>query len=74
MQLDRKSINTLIGLDDAQLKFVISKLATNAGIDIGQFDLNTNDANKIRNILANLTDADIALAQNQIDAKRRGKK
>ena len=74
MQLDRQSINTLIGLDDAQLKFVISKLATNAGIDIGQFDLNTNDANKIRNILANLTDADIALAQDQIDAKRRGKK
>ena len=74
MQLDRKSLDTLLGLDDAQLKFVISKLAVNAGIDIGHFDLNTNDANKIRNVLANLTDADIALAQSQIEARKRGRK
>ena len=74
MQLDRKSLDTLIGLDDAQLKFVISKLAVNAGIDIGQFNLNTNDAAKIRSILSNLTDADIALAQSQIEARKRGKK
>ncbi len=74
MQLDRKSLDTLIALDDAQLKFVISRLAVNAGIDIGHFDLNTNDAKKIREVLANLTDADIALAQSQIDARRRGQK
>ena len=74
MQLDRKALDTLMRLDDAQLKFVISKLAVNAGIDIGQFDLNTNDANKIRSVLSNLTDADIALAQSQIDARKRGRK
>ncbi len=74
MQLDRKALDTLIALDDAQLKFVISKLAVNAGVDIGQFDLNTGDAKKIRNVLSNLTDDDIALAQSQIDARRRGQK
>lgn len=74
MQLDKKSLDTLIALDDAQLKFVISRLAVNAGIDIGQFNLNTNDAKKIREVLSNLTDADIALAQSQIDARRRGQK
>ncbi|MBE6600254.1 MAG: hypothetical protein E7640_03520 [Ruminococcaceae bacterium] len=74
MQLDKKALDTLIALDDAQLKFVISRLAVNAGIDIGQFNLNTNDAKKIREVLSNLTDADIALAQSQIDARRRGQK
>ena len=74
MQLDRKSIDTLIALDDAQLKFVISKLAVSAGVDIGQFNLNTSDAQKLRRVLSELSDADIALAQSQIDARRRGKK
>ena len=74
MQLDKKALDTLIALDDAQLKFVISRLAVNAGIDIGQFNLNTNDAKKIREVLSNLTDADIALAQSQVDARRRGQK
>ena len=74
MQLDRNALNTLMALDDAQLKFVISRLAVNAGVDIGQFDLNTGDAQKIRQVLSNLTDADIARAQAQIDAHRKGKK
>ena len=74
MQLDRNALNTLIALDDAQLKFVISRLAVNAGVDIGQFNLNTGDAQKIRQVLSSLTDADIALAQAQIDAHRKGRK
>ena len=74
MQLDRKALQTLMALDDAQLKFVISRLAVNAGVDIGQFNLNTNDAQKIRAVLSNLTDADIALAQSQIDRHKRGQK
>jgi hypothetical protein len=74
MQLDRNALNTLIALDDAQLKFVISRLAVNAGVDIGQFNLNTNDAQKIRQILGTLTDDDIATAQAQIDAHRKGRK
>ena len=74
MQLDRKALDTLAALDDAQLKFVINRLAVNMGVDIGRFDLNTDDAQKIRRILSSLTDADIALAQRQIDEKRRGRK
>jgi hypothetical protein len=74
MQLDRKALETLASLDDAQLKFVINRLAVNMGVDIGQFNLNTDDAQKIRRILSSLTDADIALAQRQIDEKRRGRK
>ena len=74
MQLDRKALETLAALDDAQLKFVINRLAVNMGVDIGQFDLKTDDAQKIRRILSSLTDADIALAQRQIDEKRRGRK
>lgn len=74
MQLDRKALETLAALDDAQLKFVINRLAVNMGVDIGQFDLKTDDAQKIRRVLSSLTDADIALAQRQIDEKRRGKK
>ena len=74
MQLDRKALDTLAALDDAQLKFLINRLAVNMGVDIGQFDLKTDDAQKIRRILSSLTDADIALAQRQIDEKRRGRK
>ena len=73
MQLDRKALETLIALDDAQLKFVINRLAVNMGVDIGQFNLNTNDAAKIRRVLSSLSDADIEEARRQMEAKRGGR-
>ena len=73
MQLDRKALETLMALDDAQLKFAINRLAVSMGVDIGQFNLNTNDAAKIRRVLSSLSDADIDEARRQIESKRGGR-
>ncbi len=72
MQLDRNAIATLMALDDAQLKFIINRLAANVGIDTEYFGLKHQDVSAIRKRLGELTDADLAEAQRQIDAKNRG--
>jgi hypothetical protein len=66
MQLDRKAIDHLLGMNDAQLKFVISKLAVEAGLDLSAFNISGNDIASIRKALGNATDADIAKAAEQL--------
>ena len=75
MKLDRRAIALISSLDDAQLRFVITNVAHNMGIDIESLGLNTNDVNKLRKRLAELTDEEIAEAQRQINdgqVKRNG--
>ncbi len=72
MQLDRNAIATLMALDDAQLKFIINRMAATVGIDTEYFGLKHRDVAAIRKRLGELTDADLAEAQRQIDAKNRG--
>ena len=75
MKLDRRAIALISSLDDAQLRFVITNVAHNMGIDIDSLGLNTNDVNKLRKRLAELTDEEIAEAQRQINdgqVKRNG--
>ena len=70
MQLDRNAVRTLLALDDAQLKYVISKVAVNMGIDTSYFGLNGGDISSVRKRLSELSDDDLAEAQRQIDARR----
>ena len=75
MKLDRRAIALISSLDDAQLRFVITNVAQNMGINIDSLGLNTNDVNKLRKRLAELTDEEIAEAQRQINdgqVKRNG--
>ena len=75
MKLDRRAIALISSLDDAQLRFVITNVAHNMGIDVDSLGLNTNDVNKLRKRLAELTDEEIAEAQRQINdgqVKRNG--
>ena len=75
MKLDRRAIALISSLDDAQLRFVITNVAHNMGIDIDSLGLNTSDVNKLRKRLAELTDEEIAEAQRQINdgqVKRNG--
>ncbi len=72
MQLDRNAIATLMALDDAQLKFIINRMAATVGIDTEYFGLKQQDVATIRKRLSELTDADLAEAQRQIDVKNRG--
>ena len=75
MKLDRRAIALISSLDDAQLRFVITNVAHNMGIDIDSLGLNTNNVNKLRKRLSELTDEEIAEAQRQINdgqVKRNG--
>lgn len=70
MQLDRKAIDHLLGMNDAQLKFVISKLAVEAGLDLSSFNISGTDIASIRKALGNATDADIAKAAEQLTERK----
>jgi len=70
MQLDRNALEKLLNMNDAQLKYVITKLATDAGLDLGSFNISSNDISSIRHALGNATDEDIARAAEQL---KRGK-
>lgn len=73
MQLDRNAIAVLLALDDAQLKFIINKAAVSMGIDTERFGLKGQDVATIRKRLSELSDADIALAQSQLESKQKGR-
>lgn len=71
MQLDRNAINRLLSMSDSQLKFIITKLAVDNGLDLATFNITSTDISSIRRALASATDADLALATEQL---MRGKK
>ena len=60
MQLDRKSLDKLLALDDNQLRRVLRGLLTQYGIDPSAIPLDQFDIGKLRAILQTATDEDIA--------------
>ena len=70
MQLDRNAVKTLLALDDAQLRYIVGKVAINMGIDTSYFGLDSGDIASVRKRLAELTDDDLVEAQRQINQKR----
>ncbi|HOA85291.1 MAG: hypothetical protein GX057_06755 [Clostridiales bacterium] len=66
MQLDRDAVERLLGMNDTQLKFLIKKLATEAGLDLSAFNISSNDISSLRNALAKASDEDIAKAAEQL--------
>lgn len=70
MQLDKNAVKTLLALDDAQLRYVISKVAINLGIDTSYFGLDSGDISSVRKRLAELSDDDLREAQRQIAQKQ----
>ena len=73
MQLDRNAIAVLLALDDAQLKFIINNAAVSMGIDTEYFGLKGQDVSIIRKRLSELTEADLALAQSQLESGKKGR-
>jgi len=73
MKLDRNSINTLLALDDAQLKFVINRVAATVGIDTAYFGLKGEDIDVIRRRLSSITDAELDEARRQMENNKRGR-
>lgn len=71
MQIDKNAVNALLALDDARLNFLIKNMAQKIGLDLASFGLDGADINAVRQKLADITDAELELAQRQIDEHRK---
>lgn len=59
MRLDRKALDRLLALNDAQLAAVIDKLTREYGIDLSSMQISTSDMAALRRTLQNTTDAEL---------------
>ncbi len=66
MQLDRKTLERMLSLNDEQLKGIIRSLAENSGLDLSEFNISPNDIKSIRNALSGATDEDLRRAAEQM--------
>ena len=60
MQLDRKSLDRLLRLNDEQLRGVLGKLLAEYGVDVSRVPLAQMDMKALRAVLSAATDEDIA--------------
>ncbi len=75
MQIDRKSLERLLTLNDRQLGLIITKLASESGIDPATLNINPNDIASVRRALSSATDEDLKnIASQYEDYKRNGGK
>ena len=59
MKLDRRALERLLSLNDAQLSAVIEKLTQEYGVDLGGLQISTADMAALRRTLRNTTDEDL---------------
>ena len=73
MQIDRKSIERLLTLNDRQLGIVITKLLAESGIDPSSFNIDPKDIASVRRALSGASDEELRrVAQQYEDYKKRG--
>lgn len=59
MKLDRKALERLLSLNDAQLAAVIEKLTREYGVDLSSMNISTSDMAALRRTLRNTTDEEL---------------
>ncbi len=59
MKLDRKALERLSGMSDAQLRAVIEKLVREYHLDLSALNLSTNDMQSLRRALKTATDEEL---------------
>lgn len=59
MQLDKKSLDRLLRLNDDQLRGVLARLLTQYGVDTSRVPLESLDMTALRRVLETATDEDI---------------
>ena len=75
MQIDRRSIEKLLTLNDLQLSLVITKLLAESGIDPASFNIDTRDISSVRRALGGASDEELRRVTEQYEEyKRRGGK
>ena len=62
MELNKKTVDNLLRLDDRALQQKVKDIAVATGVDARKADNATKDVRKIRRKLENITDADIRRA------------
>ena len=70
MQLDRKSLNRLLSLNDRQLQLIIEKLASEYGLDLSRVQVRPGDMESLRNAIRNASDSDLLELGRQIQNGR----
>jgi len=70
MQLDRKSLDRLLSLNDRQLQAIIEKLASEYGLDLSRFQVRPGDMESLRNAIRNASDSDLLELGRQIQNGR----
>ena len=71
MQIDRKSLDKLLTLNDRQLGNVINKIARESGLDLSSFNVNPSDIASVRKALSTATEEDIIRATQQYEEMKR---
>lgn len=65
MKLDRKALNRLLSMNDAQLRAVVDKLANDYGLDLSALSVRDGDMEGLRRALRSASDEDLlALTRN----------
>lgn len=59
MRLDRRALDRLLSLNDAQLAAVIDKLTREYGLDLSSLQISTGDMAALRRTLRTATDEDL---------------
>ena len=59
MKLDRKALNRLLSLNDAQLRAVVNKLANEYHVDISKLSVKEGDMEGLRRALRTATDEEL---------------
>ena len=73
MQIDRKSLEKLLTLNDRQLGAMINKIASQSGLDLSSFNVNPSDIASVRRALSTATDEDIRrITEQYSEAKKNG--
>ena len=69
MQLDRKTLDRLLSLNDRQLQAVIDKLVAEFGLDLSGFRVKEGDMDALRRAIRTASDEDLMALGEQL---RRG--
>ena len=59
MKIDREMLGRILTLDDSQLKFIISRIAAQTGVDISGFDMSPAALAKLRLAVESADDAEL---------------
>lgn len=72
MQLDRKSLNQMLRMDDKQLRQLINRLAGEAGIDRASLNISDSDLAALRKALGSASDSELTNLAAQLESRQNG--